>query len=614
MTKRLPSGRRPWQAAVVLLTLAVGAGAQTPTADSRSAGADEAGFANLARELAAASPGRLASIQRDLTAITRSESRTLARQGPPWPPAALAGLAARLLVDPERFASDTRFQERALPVLEAGVDPAVPRELRHALLYSVQQLHPLPFDTAERIESAWGLLARPSRQRELFYRGEEQLTVYSGLGPIRASVYSLTSEFFDPTEVEAFLRAVHAATPERMLLVLTDLPLHARLGPLAREIGARFIEVYGRPYSPWPRDPLTFMRRADGGGLLLLRPNRQSLREEDSLMGRELIKALPAELDRALGGLAWSTSPLPFHNGHILLTPGTTWVSIHTFEARILELMEIDRVPVESFATADGIDDYLAAARRAASEMERLYGQPVRFVHPLPDDGPRSLRTATMTRLGGGAGFDLDTLITLVPTAGGGPPAALVADLDAGSLLMRRVDEEELARFAGGFDLQPGPAGLRRQVDRAHRSPRGRRLQSFLDLMAGHLESEGLTVSRLPLLLIPLELLPDRTDIRSPDFLVGWNNVVLEERDGGRRAEGFASLLPTGDAMAREAFDRLGYDLDLFPPLVESVRLNGGYRCASSHLPELEAAPQSASDDRPAAAENAGPPRSASEP
>lgn len=613
MTKQSRSTRRQWQALAVLLALGVGAGAQAPTANSRSAAARESGFANLARELATAPPHRLPALQRDLVAITRSQSRALARQGPPWPPPALAELATRLLVDPDRFGSDAHFRERALPVLEAGVDPTAPEELRHALLYSVQQLHPLPFDTAERIENAWGLLARPSRQREIANRSQEQPTVYSGIGPIRASVYSLTSEFFDPAEVEAFLRAVHAATPERALIVLSDLVLRARLAPLEREIGVQFIEVYGRPYSPWPRDPLTFMRRADGGGLLLLRPNRQSLREEDSLMGRELIKALPAELDRAFGGLAWSTSPLPFHNGNILLTPRTTWVSIHSFEARILELMGIDRVPVESFATAGGIDRYLAATRRAASEMERLYGQPVRFVHPLPDDGPQPQRTLTMRRLGGGAGFDLDSLLTLLPAGGDEPPGALVADLEAASALMRRIDEEELARFAAGFDLRPGVAGVRRHVDRAHGSPRGHHLQAFLDLLAEHLESEGLTVSRLPLLLVPLDLLPHRTDIRSPDFLVGWNNVVLEVRDGDSRAEGFASLLPTGDSVARKAFARLGYRLDLFPPLVESVRLNGGYRCASSHLPVLEAAPRSAGGGRPAAAEDAGPPHSASE-
>ncbi|HEX3553357.1 MAG TPA: hypothetical protein VIA62_09010 [Thermoanaerobaculia bacterium] len=31
-------------------------------------------------------------------------------------------------------------------------------------------------------------------------------------------------------------------------------------------------------------------------------------------------------------------------------------------------------------------------------------------------------------------------------------------------------------------------------------------------------------------------------------------------------------------------FAGLGVHLDLFPPLVRSVILNGGYRCASNHL------------------------------
>ena len=73
-------------------------------------------------------------------------------------------------------------------------------------------------------------------------------------------------------------------------------------------------------------------------------------------------------------------------------------------------------------------------------------------------------------------------------------------------------------------------------------------------------------------------------DARYPHFLLGWNNVVVETREGGVRAEGFAALLPSGDRRARAAFRALGVHLDLLPPLVESVVRNGGYRCASNHL------------------------------
>jgi hypothetical protein len=69
------------------------------------------------------------------------------------------------------------------------------------------------------------------------------------------------------------------------------------------------------------------------------------------------------------------------------------------------------------------------------------------------------------------------------------------------------------------------------------------------------------------------------------DFLITWNNVVLENR----RAEGFASQLPSADRYAGQVFAASGYKLDLFPPLIRSIELGGGYRCASNHLRPLPA-------------------------
>jgi hypothetical protein len=78
-------------------------------------------------------------------------------------------------------------------------------------------------------------------------------------------------------------------------------------------------------------------------------------------------------------------------------------------------------------------------------------------------------------------------------------------------------------------------------------------------------------VRRLPLLLVPAE---------PADYLITWNNVVLENR----RAEGFASQITAADAYAKETFAAAGYKLVLFPPLKRSIELGGGYRCASNHL------------------------------
>jgi len=83
---------------------------------------------------------------------------------------------------------------------------------------------------------------------------------------------------------------------------------------------------------------------------------------------------------------------------------------------------------------------------------------------------------------------------------------------------------------------------------------------------------------------VPVTLLTDHEGVAGREFLLTWNNVVLETRDGRLRAEGFSSLLPAGDREARRLFAAAGCRLDLLPALVHSIVLNGGYRCASNHL------------------------------
>jgi hypothetical protein len=109
-------------------------------------------------------------------------------------------------------------------------------------------------------------------------------------------------------------------------------------------------------------------------------------------------------------------------------------------------------------------------------------------------------------------------------------------------------------------------------------------LGSFLDLVAAELAKDGMTVRRLPILTVPVALLADRSGLSHAGFLLTWSNAVVEVRKGRARAEGFSYLLPSGDQAARDAFAALGVHLDLFPPLARSIVLNGGYRCASSHL------------------------------
>nr|MDP9121101.1 hypothetical protein [Acidobacteriota bacterium] len=133
-------------------------------------------------------------------------------------------------------------------------------------------------------------------------------------------------------------------------------------------------------------------------------------------------------------------------------------------------------------------------------------------------------------------------------------------------------------------DLAPAASHLAAELTTAQETPAFAALGSFLDLAAQHLAAQGLTVRRLPLLRVPVALLRDRAGLTHQEFLLTWNNVVLETRGGRVRAEGFSSLLPRGDREAVAAFAALGCHLDLLPPLVHSVILNGGYRCASNHV------------------------------
>jgi hypothetical protein len=265
----------------------------------------------------------------------------------------------------------------------------------------------------------------------------------------------------------------------------------------------------------------------------------------------------------------------------------SVWITLHTLEPRILALLGTDRVPVETFGTTEGIDRYLAAARRAADELGTLYGRPARFVHPLPESGPLPDRIALMRVLGGGAGYDLDSLVTFLPGLSKG--TALVADLAAGRKLLAKLPASERKALRTTYNLEPDGDALSRALLAAQDTPRAVALTGFLDLTAGHLAAQGLRVLRLPLVRIPYALLHDRSGL--PDmapgsdleFLLTWNNVVAETRKGKLRAEGFA-YLPSGDAAARKTFQAVGAHLDLFPPLVRSIVLNGGYRCASSHV------------------------------
>jgi hypothetical protein len=516
-------------------------------------------------------------------AAAQERGRALAARGT-WSLADVQALVTLQLVDPERFVSDEAFRTRVLAALPRTLDPSVPPGLRDALLLELNQVRGVDFAASEEIEATWGAVPRRSSERRVAFDPVGQRFDPDVAGRLTASVYSIPSFFFDAATAEAFLAAVRAAAPERTLVVLTDDPLRSRLAARARDLRISLVDTHGRAYSPWPRDPFSLTHAKDGGVRVLVRPNLQRGREEDAYLGPELVQGLPDEVDRAWGKVTWTEAPVPFHNGQVLLTEDAAWVTLHALEPAILRILGLDRVPVESFGAALGIDRYVEATQKAASGLSALYGRPVRFVHPLPAKG--SGDAALMRTVGGGAGYDLDSIVTFLPR-GKDRIAALVADVSLGRDLLAKVPPGDLASLERGYGLGISGERLATALAAAQRTPALDVLDGFLDLTASHLAAQGFEVRRLPILAVPVALVRDREGLSHGEFFLTWNNVVVETRKDGVRAEGFASLLPSGDAQALETFKALGTRLDLFPPLVRSVILNGGYRCASNHVREM---------------------------
>lgn len=482
------------------------------------------------------------------------------------------------LVDAERFLDDAAFRARVLAVLPAAFDPAASPELRDQMLYSINSIPGVDYAASERIEIAWGAAARASAARETPYDRAALRFPDDSSAPIPASIYSFPAPFLDPEAVGRFMTGMRRLRPERELVALVDLPMKKAVAAAAA--GWTLIETHGRDFSPWPRDPFSVLRRDDGGVTFLVRPNAQRQRAADNDMARELIQGLPGRLDAAWGRPSWTRGPVPFHNGQILIGRDAAWVSVFTLERRALEILGASAGPSEGVTTNREWRAFREACLQAARELSELYRKPVKLVHDLPE----RLDTGMIDRLAGGGGFDLDSLMTVLDRAGE-EPRILVADVNAGEVVIAEATDDGLARFAEAYGLGGSAGDTRRALAAAQRTPRGRGLAWFLDEMAAHLEAEGASVERLPLFLVPVAALTDGDHLAHDDFVVTWNNVVLEPAPGGgRRAEGFTSMLDTGDALAVAAFRRAGYTMDFAPLLAESVILNGGYRCASQHV------------------------------
>ncbi|HEV2720464.1 MAG TPA: hypothetical protein VG323_10640, partial [Thermoanaerobaculia bacterium] len=439
-------------------------------------------------------------------------------------------LTAIAVVDPLRYGTDAAFRARIdahLPATLAKLPPAAARAVMGELTASAA----LDFDTAEAAAAAAHLIPHTSRERRVAFDRALRLPD-DGSSAIEASIFSLNTSSFTPAEALSFVEAVHSAAPKRRIIVLGDAPMRAALAQHKERLHLDLVDDLDRVFSPWPRDPFIVGRSAKGI-VFVNRPNLQPHREEDQNMVRALVDSLPAA--------RWTVAPVPFHNGHILRTPAAVWISIHSVEPRALALLGLDHVPVETFGTRAGVERYTDAVKRAARELGDFFHAPVRFVHAMPSE-PEEI-----ARLAGGAGYDLDSIVTLLPRSGG-KTDALVADVSLGAAAARKATAGEWNALRSAYGFSESAAAIADSQSAA--------LQQFLDEIAAELRRDGMTVRRVPLLKMPGDA-----------FVLTVNNVVLEPR----RAEGFATLLPSMDRAARDAFTASGYRLDIFPPLARSV-------------------------------------------
>lgn len=485
------------------------------------------------------------------------------------------------LLDPARFVEDAAFRARILALLPAAFDPSASAALRDQMLYSINSIPGVDYASSEQIELGWGAAARASGLREVPYARDVLTFPDDSSGMITASIFSFPGPFLDPESVIRFMAGVRRLRPDRALLTLVDLPMRKAVAAEARASAWTLMETHGRGFSPWPRDPFSVLRRVDGGVTFLVRPNDQPRRTDDNDMAREVIQGLPDRLDAAWRKPTWTRGPVPFHNGQILLARDAAWVSAFTVERRALEILGVTTGPSEGVTTPAEWRAFRDASLRAVRELGALYRKPVRLVHDVPAD----LVPGAIDRLAGGGGFDLDSLVTVLDRTGAAP-RMLVADIARGQALIADAPAADLATFGAAYSLDGGADAIREQLVAAQNSARARGLARFLDDIALHLEAGGASVERLPLFFVPVALLTEgeRAHLQHADFLVTWNNVVLEPAGGTRRAEGFTSMLEAGDRQARAAFQRAGYAMDFAPLLPQSVILNGGYRCASQHL------------------------------
>lgn len=515
----------------------------------------------------------------------RARISRLSHQGGPWNKKERDSIFTLLLVHPYRFENDKDFRNRVLEFLPFSFDPNAPKNFRDMLLHEFNSLGFIDFATSEIVEYNWGAIPRQSLSLEIPFKDIKGISLTGTKSSIQASIYSLSSKFFDHQTVKSFLESVQQISQRRTIIVLADPPIVNELVEFARFLDIYLVKTYGRFYSPWPRDPFMLCQDQEGRVIFLVRPQHrlQTTRKGDDFMGLELLQNLPESLYKVWGDPHWTRTSVSFHNGQVLLTENRAWISFHTIEPRILDILNVKKIPVKSLSTKEGMSNYLRAAKKAADELGNIYNRKIEFVHPMPDIEKEKELARLVWKIGGGAGYDLDSILTLIDMPNG-RLYALVGDFNKGKKLLEVQTDEDLEQFKEGFNLWPATYNLKYRLIEAQLSERAQNLNNFLDLVSENLAKNGITVFRLPIFFVPVTLLRNSSEYSFEDFLISWNNIVLENTGKIIRAEGFSSLISRGDEIAHEIFGKAGCKLLLIPPLIQSVILGGGYRCASQHL------------------------------
>lgn len=579
-----------------------GAASLTPRALERRLSSDAAFATSLLDQIQVAGTLQESDLH-FLAAASRERSRRLASEGPPWDNNSINEILTLAFIDPNRFfQSGSDFTTTIWTHLPGTVGVDTPAELRFRVLKTIAALPGANFDRLEAIAVGWGLHQRLSRPRERPFESGSFELVDDGTSPITSHLFSLPSTHFDPAACLETLRSVRSACPEAELLVLSDFmgssqPAARTFCEELRSMGCRLLPTLGQsPPSPWLRDPMLPLEDEEGRLIFLSRPNRQSGRESDLKVSRQLVSAAAQDWDEEHREVSWSPCPTPFHGGHLIFTPGSVWLSVHSVETRVLELMNIDRIDVTKLLKPEGWANYCRAVDAAVDELGAALGVQTNLVHPWPSPPPGMSHSEFISALGGGNDIDLDVLLTLIPdqTSHAGV-VALVGSTDASRPLIEKLTATELETFAQSFGMDLPATQLRPRLQTWQGSPKVSGLEDFLKLVSLHLASMDIPVATTPLVFVETKLITSHPRLSNDQphvhFPLGHCNAVLERvaptanrNSRSMRAHAFMSGLPSLDSKATSAYEEIGCQLHLHPPLIESLVLEGGFRCATQQI------------------------------